>query len=250
MLMLFAAAESWIWPVLAGPFIGSLVGVLVRRLPLGRPVVLGRSACESCNRVLGPAELVPIASYLWLRGRCAGCGSRIAPQHLQAELLATGLAAWAAWAGLRGPALWAGCGFGWALLALAWIDWRHFRLPDVLTLPLLLAGLGVAAWQDPPSVPEHAMAAAVGYALFRLVDVAYRRLRGRAGLGEGDAKLMAALGAWLGLQGSAHTLLVAAVLGLAFGLARLPTGRQTASAAIPFGPFLAVAGWVTWLYSL
>ena len=239
---------SWFWPVLAGPFVGSLLGVLVRRLPLGRPVVIARSACEGCGRVLGAADLVPIASYLWLRGRCAGCHARIAPQHLAIELAATALPAWAAAAGLSGTALWSDSLFGWVVLALGCIDWEHFRLPDVLTLPLLLAGLAVTAWFDPAALTDHAAAAAGGYLLFRLVAAAYRLARGRAGLGEGDAKLIAAIGAWVGVQGASSTLLAGALLGLAFGLARLVWRRGSGASAIPFGPFLAAGGWLTLLY--
>ena len=100
--------------------------------------------------------------------------------------------------------LWADCVFGWMLLALAWIDWTHLRLPDVLTLPLLLAGLGATALLDPDDATDHALAAAIGYAALRLVSFGYLKLRGREGLGAGDAKLLAAAGgvAWAGRAGS------------------------------------------------
>ncbi len=244
----FHHVAGWIWPVVAGPFVGSLLGVLVRRLPTGRPVVIARSACESCGRVLGPSDMVPILSYLWLRGRCASCGARIAPQHLAIELAATGLAVWAAVTGVQDAALWADCLFGWILLALGWIDWEWFRLPDALTLPLLLAGLAATAWQDPAGLTEHAGAAAGSYLLFRLVAFGYRAARGRAGLGEGDAKMVAAIAAWVGIQGASSTLLIGALLGLAFGAARLATPGGSLAAKIPFGPFLAAGAWVTQLY--
>ncbi len=243
-----AALPSWVWPVAAGPFAGSVVGVLVRRLPVGRPVAIARSACEHCGRVLGPAELAPVISYLWLRGRCAGCGARIAPEHLYIELAATALAGWAAQSGASGLDLWATSLFGWALLALAWIDARHFRLPDALTLPLLLVGLMATAWLDAASLMDHAVASALGYTLFRLVAATYRLVRGRAGLGEGDAKLIAAIGAWVGLQGMSSTLLIAAVAGLLFGAARLAARRGSLSTVIAFGPFLAAGAWITALY--
>jgi leader peptidase (prepilin peptidase)/N-methyltransferase len=235
---------SWVWPVLVGPFVGSLLGVLVRRLPEGRPVTMARSACESCGRVLGPLELVPIVSFVALRGRCAGCGAPIAPAHLAIELAATVLAVAAVAAGVRGDMLWADCAFGWVLLALGWIDWQHFRLPDVLTLPLLLAGLAVTAWLQPDELTQNALAAASFYLALRLVAVAYRAARGRSGLGEGDAKLLAAIGAWQGLLDGSHTLLLGAALGLAFGLLRLANGRAGVTTRIPFGPFLAVAAFV------
>ena len=247
-MLVDGALASGVWPILAGPFVGSLLGVLVRRLPAGRPVAIARSACESCGRELGPLELVPIVSYLAQRGRCASCGARIAPQHLAIELAATAVAVWAVAAGGTGAVLWATCGFGWALLALGLIDWQHFRLPDVLTLPLLLAGLGCTAWLDPLALPDHALAGVLGYGLFRLVAAGYRRVRGRAGLGEGDAKLIGAIGAWLGLQGLPQTLLIGAGLGLLFGIARAALRRGRLADAIPFGPFLAAAAWLSRLY--
>ncbi len=248
MLIGHAGLDSWILPVAAGPFAGSLSGVLVRRLPLGRPVAIARSACEDCGRVLSPAQLVPVVSYLWLRGRCAGCGSRIAPQHLYLELAATALAGWAAVSGLRGAGLWATSLFGWSLLALACIDWRHFRLPDALTLPLLLAGLGMTAWLQPAALTGHALASAGGYGLFRLVAATYRRARGHVGLGEGDAKLMAAIGAWLGIAGLSHTLLVGALLGLLLATSRGALRRGGLATPIPFGPCLAAGAWICSLY--
>ncbi len=243
-----AILSSPAWAALAGPFVGSLLGVLVRRLPAGRPVAIARSACETCGHVLGAAELVPILSFLWLRGRCAKCGARIAPQHLFIELSATAVAVWAIAADVRGPLLWADCVFGWVLLALGWIDWDRFRLPDVLTLPLLLAGLAVTARLDPVTLTEHAAAAAGGYVLFRLVAGFYRLARGRAGLGEGDAKLMAAIGAWVGIGGLSSTLLAGALLGLVFGLGRVAARRGSLATAIPFGPFLAIGAWLTRIY--
>ncbi len=242
--------SSPIWPILAGPFAGSLLGVLVRRLPRGQPVVLARSACEDCGRRLRPLELVPVLSYAALGGRCAGCGARIAPEHLAIELAAIVPPASAVLAGLSGAALWTACGLGWTLLALAWIDWRHLRLPDALTLPLLLAGLATTAWLDPEALTEHALAAALGYGALRLLSVTYRALRGRSGLGEGDAKLMAAIGAWQGLAGLSDTLLLGALLGLAYGLARMVARGGRLSDRIPLGPFLAVAAWIAQLVLL
>lgn len=239
---------AWWMPLLAAPFVGSLLGVLVRRLPAGRPVAVARSACESCGRVLGPAELVPVVSYLALRGRCRACRAPIAPMHLAIELAAAAVAAWAASVD-SGGALWAGCVLGWALLALAWIDQATFWLPDVLTLPLVLAGLAATWWLQPWAVADHAIGAAAGYALLRVVSWAYRLFRGREGLGEGDAKLLAAAGAWLGWQALPLVLTGAALAGLvAAGLAMALGRRVGAATALPFGPPLAAATWIAWLY--
>ncbi len=236
-----------LWPIAAGPFAGSVLGVLVRRLPAGRPVALARSACETCGHVLSPLDLVPVVSFVRQRGRCRHCGAPIAPEHLWIELAATAVATSAVLAGGPGPAVWASCVLGWGLLALAVIDARHYRLPDALTLPLLLAGLAATAWLAPDALTEHAAAAAVGYGGFRAIAIGFRWLRGRDGLGAGDAKLLAALGAWQGLAVLPYTILAAAILGLAFGIARVLLRRATLADRIPFGPYLAAGAWLVQL---
>ncbi|NOG72644.1 prepilin peptidase [Roseicella sp. DB1501] len=241
--------QSWWLPVLAAPFIGSFLGVLIRRLPEGRPVGLARSACERCGTALAARDLLPIGSYLALGGRCRACGTAIAPFHLAVEVAALLLAGTAA-ALLPDdpPRLWLTCGLGWALLALAWIDWEHLILPDALTLPLIPAGLLATWWLAPAELTGHAAGAALGYLAFRGVALAYRRLRGREGLGQGDAKLMAAAGAWLGWEALAAMVLVAALLGLALaGILALRRGGLDAAEPLPFGPCLALALWLCWL---
>jgi leader peptidase (prepilin peptidase)/N-methyltransferase len=240
------ALPAWLLPLCAAPFIGSFVGVLVRRLPAGRPVVLGRSCCEACGSNLAPWDLVPIASFLLLRGRCRQCRAPIAPAHVAIELAAVAIAAWAASVDADPAWLWADCTLGWTLLALGWIDWTHLRLPDVLTLPLLLAGLAATLWLDPAAVADHALAAAIGYGAFRLTALAYRAVRRRDGLGEGDAKLLGAAGAWVGLAGLSPVVLVAALTGLAIALLR--SRRLRASTKVPFGTALAVGIWLVRLY--
>ncbi len=244
------AAPDWLIALMASPFVGSFLGVVVRRLPSGRPVVLDRSRCDGCGRVLGMRELVPVLSYLVQRGRCRGCGMSIAPAHLAIELAATGVAVSAAAAGTSGdPAqLWLSCGLGWTLLALAWIDWEHLRLPDVLTLPLLMAGLGATWLFDPAQAPQHAAAAALGFTAFWLLARGYRALRGRDGLGGGDAKLLAAGGAWIGLEHLPLVVTGAAVLGILLGAFQQWQGKVVvATTALPFGPCLCAAVWGCWL---
>jgi leader peptidase (prepilin peptidase)/N-methyltransferase len=237
-----------ILPVLLAPFIGSFLGVLILRLPAGRPVVLARSRCDGCGHQLGARDLIPLASYLLARGRCRHCGQPIGRFAVLIELAATVLAGWAT-ATLTDHAVWAGCLFGWTLLTAAWIDLRTMRLPDVLTLPLLLAGLMRTGLTDLDGLTDHALAAALGYLLLSGVARAYRRLRGRDGLGLGDAKLLAAIGAWTGLSALPAVLLLAACLGLIAAAAARCLGKtMTASTAIPFGPFLSLAGWLLWLY--
>jgi leader peptidase (prepilin peptidase)/N-methyltransferase len=236
---------DWIWPVLAAPFVGSFLGVLILRLPEGRPVALARSACDNCGTRLAPIDLVPLLSYARLRGRCRHCGAPIAPFHWQVELAALAVALSALAGGTAQPGLWLNCLFGWTLLALAWVDWDSMLLPDVLTLPLIPAGLLATLWLEPELATDHALAAAIGYTVLRGLALLYRKVRGREGLGEGDAKLLAALGAWVGLEQLPLVVLVAALAGLVAALLMALRGRDMqASTAIPFGPFLALAGWV------
>ncbi len=238
-------AGGAVWPVAAGPFVGSFCGVLIRRLPAGRGVVGGRSACAACGRTLGVRDLVPVASFLALRGRCRFCGAPIGWDVLAVELAATGVAVWAVLAGLDGAVLWASCALGWALLTLAWIDAVCLRLPDVLTLPLILAGLVEAAFLEPEALNARAFGAAFGYTAFWAVARVYRRVRGRDGLGLGDAKLLAAGGAWVGVWVLGDVVLAAALAGLLWAMRR---GRPELAARVPFGPFLAGGIWVAWLY--
>jgi leader peptidase (prepilin peptidase) / N-methyltransferase len=234
---------DWFLPILAAPFVGSFLGTVIRRLPAGIGIVGGRSRCDHCGKQLGVRDLIPILSWAANRGRCRHCGVTIGWFFPAVEIAAIVVAV-AVVSVERGNAirLWLDCALGWTLLALAWIDGEYFQLPDELTLTLLLAGLGVTAWQTPGDVPSHALAAAVGYLLFRGVGWGYRWLRGRDGLGEGDAKLLAAAGAWLGLSALGPLVLIAAVAALVAASVAAMTGRRvTGVSMIPFGPFLAFA---------
>jgi leader peptidase (prepilin peptidase) / N-methyltransferase len=242
-------APAWLWPILAAPFIGSFMGVLIKRLPANAPVVLGRSVCPSCGTRLSVPELVPLASFVWLRGHCRHCRRPIGLFHPAIELAAVGIALWAVATDPDPVRLWADCGLGWTLLTLAWIDCTSFLLPDVLTLPLLLAGLALTLGMQPEALADHCIAAALGYLSFQGLAFAYRRLRGREGLGGGDAKLIAAGGAWCGLTLLPFLLLGSAVAGLLAALGLALTGRAvTSRTPIPFGPCIALAFWLAWLH--
>jgi leader peptidase (prepilin peptidase)/N-methyltransferase len=223
------------------------LGVVIERLPAGRPVVLGRSCCDACGATLGVRDLVPLASWLARRGRCGHCGARLSAFYPAIELAALAVALSAALV-LSGWLLLVSCALGWLLLTLAVIDLRHFLLPDVLTLPLIPVGLALAWLLDPGLVPGHMIGAAVGFASFALVGLAYRHLRGREGLGLGDAKLLAGAGAWLGWQALPGLVLIAAVSALALALAgALAGGRLSATTRVAFGSHLALAFWLVWL---
>ncbi len=239
----------WIVLLLSAPFIGSLLGVLVLRLPRGEAVGMARSRCETCRTVLQPRDLVPLLSYAVQQGRCRRCGAAIGWFHPMVELAAMAVVLWGM-AVATGDRLIAGCMLGWLLLALGICDWRSYRLPDALTLPLILLGLAATWWLQPDQASDHAWAATAGYVGFRTLAWAYQHWRGRPGLGQGDAKLLAASGAWLGLTALPNVILLAAVAGLALAATLHLRGRtMTASSMLPFGPCLALATWLIWCYA-
>jgi leader peptidase (prepilin peptidase)/N-methyltransferase len=238
----------WLPPVLLAPFIGSFLGVLILRLPDGRPVMLARSACDRCGHTLAVRDLIPLLSHALARGRCRYCGGVIGSFLVVIELAAVLIAVWAATT-VDDAALWWSCVLGWTLLTLAWIDLRTMLLPDVLTLPLLAVGLLETALATPDALADHLLAAAFGYLSLTALAWSWRRFRGRDGLGMGDAKLLAAIGTWIGLSALPFALLLAACAGLAAaGAAALMGRRVTTATPIPFGPFLALAAWLLWLY--
>jgi len=246
---------DWVVYLLA-PFIGSFLGVLIRRWPAGRPVAYGRSCCDHCGAPLAPRDLVPLVSWLLARGRCRRCKAPIGEFYPLVELAALGVVVWAGTLDTE-AALWLDCLLGWGLLTLAWIDAEHLLLPDILTLPLILFGLGAAWYLRWPPLVDAAAGAAVGYLSFRLLALAYRWLRGRDGLGAGDAKLLAAGGAWLGWQALGDVVLGAALAGILWFIATRRPGTDeprsdeppaAGPAELPFGPALAVAIWIVRLY--
>lgn len=205
------------------------------------------AALPAGRLVGGLAEALP--DRLWPEG--LGLDGRPRPAVTAAAALA---AAWAA-AVLPGELVPAACLLGWALLLAALVDIRCRLLPDIVVLPLIPLGLVVAAWEAPTGslaavLGAHALAALAGYALFAGLAAGYRRLRGRDGLGLGDAKLLAAAGAWVGPDGMSTVVLLAALGGLAVAAALALVRRRALSggAAVAFGPYLAGAFWVVWLH--
>lgn len=236
---------------LAGAAWGSFAATAAQRAAAGGSILHpSRSSCASCGRLLGWVELLPVAGYLLCRGRCQSCGATIPALYPLAELAGLLMALSAVLA--FGDAVWrlaAALLFGAVLLAIALRDAADFIIPDLLSLPLLLLGLGATAWLEPAALPDHALAALSGGALLWLVAWLYRRRRGRDGLGLGDVKLFAALGAWLGLEGLAPCLLLAALGALGYvGLQAWFTGRPIDGAAmVPFGTWLGFAGWLVYV---
>jgi leader peptidase (prepilin peptidase) / N-methyltransferase len=243
-----ATLDGWWLALVVAPFIGSFLGVLIIRLPAGDDIVCSRSRCDWCGHPLGPADLVPILSWLAFKRRCRHCGSPVSWFYPNIEVAALLVAVWAITA-TDGWIVWVTCVLGWTLLALAVIDSRHLILPDVLTLPLVAAGLGVAAMLHRGLPVEHMIGAVVGYAVFKTIGLTYRLLRGRPGLGHGDAKLLAAAGAWVSWQGLPSVVLIAAGSALLAVLATaLVRGTPKASRRLAFGPYLCLGTWLVWLY--
>jgi leader peptidase (prepilin peptidase)/N-methyltransferase len=230
--------------IVAAPFVGSFAATLGLRLCTGQDALFGRSACDRCGTRLGASDLVPILSFARSGGRCRACGGVIDPLHPAAELaaIAVPLAAAAVATGLE---FWFLCTLGWLLIAQVVADLRHFLLPDSLNLAILGLGLAATWWLAPASLADALIGAAAGFVALAIVAVVYRRLRGRDGLGLGDAKLLGALGAWTGWYGLPSTVLIAALSATVMALALGLLGRRmTATTAIPFGPHLVLGGWI------
>ncbi len=233
--------------ILGAPFIGSFLGVVIDRLPAGRPIALDRSSCDHCGRKLGWIELVPLISFILQQGRCRQCRGQLRLFYPLIELAAV-LVVLSAAIVLSGWLFWLSIGLGWCLLILAVIDHRHLILPDSLTLPLIPIGLVMAYVVRPMSIDSHLIGAIAGFAIFAAISWLYRLLRGRDGLGLGDAKLLAAAGAWLGWPALPGVVLMAAVTGLLMTLmAAAVQNRTIATSEVAFGPHLAWAFWVSWL---
>ncbi len=234
--------------ILVAPFVGSFIGLVATRHGTGRGVVSGRSQCDACGRTPSVRDLVPIASWIWLRGRCRTCGARIVALQFWVEMGSLALAVVAAVV-LPGVLVWAGCALAWLLIAIAAIDARHGQIPDALSLPLLAIGLGIDGLGGRLAFVDGAIGAAAGFAVFFAIAWTYRRLRGRDGLGDGDFRLAAAAGAWVGWQGLPAVVLYGAASGLAGALVMTGGLRGLDGARpIPFGPFLGLGTWIVWMW--
>lgn len=239
-----------VWSVMTvalGPFVGSFIGLLSLRLPAERPWAASRSACDGCGRKLTPLDLVPLLSFAVLRGRCRTCGATIPRRYLLLELACLTLGVWSV-VMFSGPLSLATAMFGWWLLLLAVIDGEHFWLPDRLTLPLGVVGAAVSIvlWDQPWTTPL--LGAAVGFLSLWLIARLYRLVRGREGLGGGDPRLLGAIGAWTGWAGLPSVVLWAGLAGLSVAAAQLILRRKLAlDDRLPFGVFLAIGAWLTWL---
>jgi leader peptidase (prepilin peptidase)/N-methyltransferase len=228
---------------LLGLVVGSFANVCIYRLPRGQSVVRPPSRCPSCGALIKPHDNLPVVGWLLLRGRCRACRVPITWRYPAVEA-ANGLL-WLALALCHGPAsrTFVEMAFVTALLILSLIDLDHQLLPDAITLPGIALGLAASLLPGAPVAPLRALlAAAVGWLAFAAVAKAYEKLRGVEGLGQGDWKLAAMLGAFVGWQKMLLTVLLASVAGTAVGLLAIALRGRDMRYALPLGTFLGGAG--------
>jgi leader peptidase (prepilin peptidase) / N-methyltransferase len=227
------------------------VETFVAGVPEKFNLVVPRSACPACKAPITAAQNIPLLSWLMLRGRCARCGAAISVRYPIVEALTGILSALVAWKfGFGWPAL-AALVLTWFLISLTCIDLDTQLLPDSLTLPLLWIGLAFSLWGPPAAgaplpvdLRSSLIGAIGGYVSLWSVYHLFRLLTGKEGMGYGDFKLFAALGAWLGWQMLLPVILIAAATGAVVGVAVLSIRGQHRSTPIAFGPFLAASGWL------
>jgi len=266
------AASPWL--VVAVGFIGLLVGsflnVVIHRVPRmlerawrsecaaleGREapahqtynLAVPRSHCPHCDAPVRPQHLVPVLSWLWLKGRCADCGAAISARYPAIEALTAALFAVCAWRFGLDISLLAALVLTAFLIALAGIDLETHYLPDQLTLPLLWGGLSLSLIGDGaafPLGPRDALLGAIfGYLSLWIVHHLFKRITGKEGMGYGDFKLLAALGAWLGVQALLPLILFAAFTGAVIGIVLILMFGRSREEPIAFGPYLALFGWL------
>ncbi|MCP5074294.1 MAG: prepilin peptidase [Rhodobacteraceae bacterium] len=232
-----------IFLIAISPAIGSFLSVVVDRIPKRQSVIHPRSRCASCNTILSLTDLIPILSFLWRRGRCRSCNTAIPAWILYIEIVATGTAVLAALVAQTPEQLVLLSLYLWCLTALAFCDLTRFRLPDVLTLLLLVLGLLLAVENPQTRLVDAFLAALVGSTVFLLIRIGYQTLRKKEGLGLGDVKLMAGVGAGVGLLNLPYVVLIGALTAIAGALFVILRGHSTQQndLKIPFGTHLCIA---------
>jgi len=250
--------------VVAGLVVGSFLNVVIHRLPkmlerqwrsecaelAGTPLapvekydlVAPRSACPKCGNRIAAIHNIPLVSYLVLLGKCAKCREPISPRYPVVETVSGVLAGFIAWRYGLSSALFGALIFTWAMLALAFIDLDTFYLPDNITLPLLWAGLLFNTGATFTDLRSAVIGAAAGYLALWSVFWAFKFATGKEGMGYGDFKLLAAIGAWLGWKMLPLVILLSSVVGAVIGITLIVIAKHAREKPIPFGPYLAVAG--------
>lgn len=255
-----------------GLMVGSFLNVVIHRLPimldrewrrdsalfLGQEpdatgdavfnLAVPRSCCPACGKAIGVFENIPLLSFMALRGRCSACAAPIPLRYPMVELLTAAVSVAVAWHfGLSLQTL-AGLVLSWGLIALGFIDIDRQLLPDAMTLPLLWLGLLLSVFNLYVDSSTSILGAVSGYLVLWLVFQLFRLFTGRAGMGYGDFKLLALLGAWQGWAMLPLILVMSSVVGAIIGGLMIVQGRRDRHAPIPFGPYLALAGWITLLW--
>lgn len=271
--LFFAPAGTMFPTVVAGIFgllIGSFLNVVIHRLPImmqresdnyiaqesDKPLphpsrynlMTPRSCCPQCARPIGALENIPVLSYLVLLGKCAGCKARISPRHPAVELLTGVLSALLIWrygSGMYGLATLV---FAYLLIAMSFIDADTQLLPDDLTLPLMWIGLLVNLNGTFAPLDEAVIGAAAGYLALWSIYWLFKLATGKEGMGYGDFKLLAALGAWLGWKMLPVIVLLSSLVGAIVGIVLIVVSKRGRDNPIPFGPYLAAAGFLALLY--
>lgn len=249
---------------LIGLFVGSFLNVVIHRLPKmmerdwhaqaaelrGETVAhterfnlaVPRSRCPHCGHLITALENIPVVSYLVLRGRCGHCGAPIGGRYPVVELLTASLSGYAAWHFGFGLAALGALLFIWAMIALAFIDLDTQLLPDDLTLPLLWLGLTLNLFGTYANLADAVLGAMAGYLALWSIYWLFKLVTGKEGMGYGDFKLLAAIGAWMGWKMLPLTILLSSLVGAAVGIALILFARHGRNVPIPFGPYLAAAG--------
>ncbi|MDH3288778.1 MAG: A24 family peptidase [Betaproteobacteria bacterium] len=256
--------------VLFGLVVGSFLNVVIHRLPrvleqgwqaecaelTGNPLPAGetynlmlpRSRCPHCAHPIRAVENIPILSYVVLHGRCAACKAPISLRYPAVEALAGAFAGYIAWRFGASAAAAGAMLFAWTMIALAFIDLDTFYLPDNLTLPLLWVGLAFNIGATFTDLTSAVIGAAAGYLVLWAVFWAYKFATGKEGMGYGDFKLLAAIGAWLGWKMLPLVILLSSFVGAVIGIGLIVLARHGRNVPIPFGPYLALAGLIALFY--
>ena len=265
--ILKTAAHPMVFPWLClvfGLVVGSFLNVVIHRLPKmmergwqeecadlrGETVApaerfnlfVPRSRCPACGHSISAAENIPLVSWVMLRGRCSACKARVSPRYPLVELLGGAAAAWSAVHFGFGAAAFAAMVFVWCIVAASFIDFDTQLLPDSITLPLLWLGLLANAGGVFTDLRSAVIGAAGGYLALWSVYWLFKLVTGKEGMGFGDFKLLAAIGAWCGWQVLPLTILLSSFIGAAVGIALMVFARHGRSVPIPFGPYLGAAG--------
>jgi leader peptidase (prepilin peptidase) / N-methyltransferase len=251
--------------------VGSFLNVVIYRLPLmlestwrqdccsllelepekeAKPLTLStpNSHCPSCEAPIKPWHNIPLLSYIALGGKCSNCGAGISLRYPLVELVTALLSLCLLLHFDFGPQLFGALIFTWALVALTMIDLDHQLLPDNITLPLLWLGLILNVSGTYVEISDAVIGAAAGYGILWSIYWLFKLVTGKEGMGYGDFKLLAALGAWMGWQSLHLIILMSSVVGAVLGIALMVINRRGKEIPIAFGPYLAVAGWITFLW--